>query len=102
MRWRLQWGPQLSPRFWRTRAPSSTAFYGDAVALREELRRDAQRDLVRVVGAEVEADGAVEFLRERGREPVGDEFAAQDGGFRIAADHADERKLPRRERAVQD
>ena len=73
-------------------------FLGAAVAFGEELGGDAAGDFVRVVGAEIEADGAVEFFRERGREAVSHERAVEDGRFGLAADDADEGELAGRGR----
>lgn len=84
------------------RRATSADLGGEAVAFGEELGGDAEGDLVRVVGAEGEADGAEEFFGEGGGEAVGDEFAAEDGGFRGAADDADEGKRARGEGAVED
>ena len=71
------------------------------VALGEELGGDAEGDFVRVVRAEIEADGTVKLRGALGREAFGDEFLAKDGGFRCAADAAEVRKISRGERAVE-
>jgi hypothetical protein len=55
------------------------AFLGAEVVFGEELGGDPEGDFVRVVGGEIEAGGAVEFFRERGREAVSHERAVENG-----------------------
>lgn len=57
---------------------------------------------MRVVGAEIEPEGAVELSDALGGKAVGDELAAEDGGFGVAADAAEIGKVSCGERAVED
>jgi hypothetical protein len=61
----------------RTLEPSSdSAELPFAVAHRQQLRRDAERNLVRVIAPEIEADGAQEPRSLLGRDSVRNELAA--------------------------
>src|SRR5688572_28017578 len=65
-----------------------------SVPFRHQLRRDADRDLVRMIRPEIQTDGAVEFSSELGRQPVCHQFPAKNLRLRVAANHADKGKLP--------
>ena len=63
------------------------------VALLDELRDDAHRDFARLVGAQGQADGAVEGVDLLLRHTGGKQFPREHGPLRLAADNAQVRKL---------
>ncbi len=92
--WSIGWFRAIPGNF--LGLPSGTVTFG------EELRGDTECDLVRMIGAEIEADGAMKLRGAFGGEAGRLELATEHCGFRGAADYPEEGEIALGQGALQD